>query len=190
MLDYSGTPCHDGQFFQSQVWEPAKAKLDILSFPCKSDAPPLGIQPDILAMRPDILVVVDFEKLKISANSMINRGVNSVQVLVGLTHDTEKVVKNTAPTTLLPGVNLVGIAYVFRIRQTYVRPKVSAFGLFEVCYFGTTNFFFLRKEFLVRRHFLDQSDGSRLARSPGIHSSDSPRTPYSHHSHYLPLRLF
>jgi len=120
--------------------------LDVISFQCKSDASDLGIEPDILAMRPDILVVVDFEALGISANSMINRGVNSVQVLVGLTHDTEKVVKNTAPTTLLPGVNLVGIADVFRIRQTYVRPKVSAFGLFEVCYFGTTNFFFFSEK--------------------------------------------
>ncbi len=79
---------------------------------------------------------------------MINRVMNSVQVLVGLINDTEKVVKNTTPTTLLPGVNLVGIADVFRIRQTYVQPGVSAFGLFDVRHFGITNsydFFFQRK---------------------------------------------
>jgi len=182
ILDDSGTPC-EGKFFQPQVWEPAKARLDVISFLCQSrdDAPHLE-------MRPDILVAVNFTALNISADSRINRVVNSVQVLVGLINDTAKVVKNTTPTTLLPGVNLVGILDVFRIRQTYAQPGVSAFGLFEVCYFGTTNFFFLRKEFLVRRHILDQSHGSRLARSPGIHSS--PRTRYSHHSHYLPLRLF
>jgi hypothetical protein len=89
-------------------------------------------------MRPDILVVVDFKALNIRAGSMINRLVNSVQVLVGLTNDTEKVIKNTTPTTLLPGVNLVGIADVFRIRQTYVQPGVSAFGVFDVRHFGIT----------------------------------------------------
>ncbi len=57
---------------------------------------------------------------------------NSVQVMLGLTRDTNKVVKNTIPTTLIPGVNLVGIADVFRIRQTYVKPEVSGFGLFDV----------------------------------------------------------
>jgi len=82
--------------------------------------------------RPDILVVVNFTALNISADSMANRGTNSVQVMLGLTGDIDKVVRNTTPTTLIPGVNLVGIADVFRIRQTYVKPEVSAFGLFNV----------------------------------------------------------
>jgi hypothetical protein len=85
-----------------------------------------------MELRPDILVVVDFTVLNISADSMANRGTNSVQVMLGLTRDTNKVVRNTIPTTLIPGVNLVGIADVFRIRQTYVKPEVSAFGLFQV----------------------------------------------------------
>ncbi len=52
------------------------------------------------------------------------------------------VVKNTVPTTLIPGINVVGIADTFRIRQTYVKPSVSAFGIFDVSHLFITIPFF------------------------------------------------
>ena len=69
--------------------------------------------------------------LNIKLNSTINRGKNSVQVMLGLTNDTIEVFDRTPPTTLIPGVNVVGIAGLL-IRQTFRRPKYSAFGLFDV----------------------------------------------------------
>jgi len=53
---------------------------------------------------------------------MINRGKNSVQVILGLFNDTAMVVKNSVPTTSIPGIRI----------QTYMKPSVSAFNLFDV----------------------------------------------------------
>ncbi len=97
--------------------------IDAVTFHC-----PDGLSEEF---RPNIVVVVNFTMLNIKLNSTINRGKNSVQVMLGLTNDTIEVFDRTPPTTLIPGVNVVGIAGLL-IRQTFRRPKYSAFGLFDV----------------------------------------------------------
>jgi hypothetical protein len=94
---------------------------------------------------------------------MINRGMNSVQVMLGLMRDTEKVIENTTPTMLIPGVNLVGIADAFEIHQEYVKLERSAFGLFDVsplCIVGEKS---LSPEFTDFQYFLDHLDASCFA---------------------------
>ncbi len=53
-----------------------------------------------------------------------------MQIRVGLVNDTDKVMLRTSPTTLIPGVNLVGIVNVV-IRQVITRSPLSIIG-FEV----------------------------------------------------------
>jgi hypothetical protein len=57
---------------------------------------------------------------------------NSVQIMIGLTNDTRTVVERTVGTTILPGVNLVGVI-TWDLRQVLKSPRLSAFGsLFDV----------------------------------------------------------
>jgi len=52
--------------------------------------------------------------------------------MLGLTNDTESVILRTLPTTLVPGMNVVGMANLL-IRQQYDAKGVFAtFGLFDV----------------------------------------------------------
>jgi len=73
---------------------------------------------------PDLLVTINFSKLSNDTPR------NSVQIRVGLTNDTSKVILRTSPTTLIPGVNLVGIVNVV-VRQVTIRSVLSFIG-FEV----------------------------------------------------------
>ncbi len=51
--------------------------------------------------------------------------------MLGLTNNTHDVVNRTMPTTLVPGVNMVGAADVF-IFQRFRNAHISVFGLFDV----------------------------------------------------------
>ncbi len=51
--------------------------------------------------------------------------------MLGLTNNTHDVVNRTMPTTLMPGVNIVGAANVF-IFQRFRNAHVSVVGLFDV----------------------------------------------------------
>ena len=51
--------------------------------------------------------------------------------MLGLTNKTIDVLDRTPPTTLIPGMNVVGSAYLY-VRETFIQPKFSAFGLFDV----------------------------------------------------------
>ncbi len=51
--------------------------------------------------------------------------------MLGFTNNTNDVVNRTMPTTLLPGVNMVGAANLF-IFQRFRSAHVSLFGLFDV----------------------------------------------------------
>ena len=80
---------------------------------------------------PDLLITVNFTTLQIPINNMINMFDNSIQIMIGLTNDTNTVVERTQATTLIPGVNLIStISWGFR--QVFKTPGLSAFGLFEV----------------------------------------------------------
>jgi len=78
---------------------------------------------------PDLLVTINFTKLRIPSHSVDNTR-NSMQIMVGLTNDTSKVMLRTSPTTLIPGVNLVGIVNVV-IGQVNPRSALTIIG-FEV----------------------------------------------------------
>ena len=80
---------------------------------------------------PDLLVTVNFTMLGISSDSMEDAPTNSVQLLVGLIHDTPTVIGRTSPTTLIPGVNLIGIVNL-SVRQTMSNSKFASLGLFDV----------------------------------------------------------
>jgi len=82
---------------------------------------------------------------------MSNFSIDSVQIMIGLTNDTRTVVERTVGTTILPGVNLVGVT-TWELRQVFKRPHLSAFAsLFDVslmlalnlCLLLTTALFFL-----------------------------------------------
>jgi hypothetical protein len=51
--------------------------------------------------------------------------------MLGLTNNTRDVVNRTMPTTLIPGVNIVGAANVF-VFQRFRNAHISVFGLFDV----------------------------------------------------------
>ena len=79
---------------------------------------------------PDLLVTINFSKLSIPSDSVNDAPRDSVQIRVGLTNDTSKVILRTSPTTLIPGVNLVGIVN-FVVRQVTTSSVLSFIG-FEV----------------------------------------------------------
>ncbi len=73
--------------------------------------------------------------------------------MLGLTNETTDVLDSTPPTTLIPGMNVVGTAYLY-VRETFVQPKFSAFGLFDVsilCYQR-----FTKLTISVRQYLLDR----------------------------------
>jgi len=69
--------------------------------------------------------------LGVSLGSIVDTPRNSVQIVLGLTNQTANAVRKTSPTSLIPGVNVVGMAN-FIIRQQLRPSSVSAFGLFDV----------------------------------------------------------
>jgi len=82
-------------------------------------------------IRPDLLVTVNFPMLNISFNSIFDVAINSVQIMVGLTNATDDVLQATSPTTLLPGMNVVGVS-TLSIRQKFGKPAVAAIGIVDV----------------------------------------------------------
>jgi hypothetical protein len=81
--------------------------------------------------RPDLLIVVNFTMLRVPPDTGINIPRNSVQVYVGLTNNTDDVIATTAPSTLPPGVNLIGIVNLM-VRQRLRSPRFSTLGIFDV----------------------------------------------------------
>ena len=82
-------------------------------------------------IRPDLLVAVNFTMLNIPSNSILDGAINSVQIMLGLTKSTIDVLNSTSPTTLLPGMNVVGMSKL-SIRQKFQRPVLAALGIAEV----------------------------------------------------------
>ncbi|KAF8170386.1 hypothetical protein BJ912DRAFT_997456 [Pholiota molesta] len=80
--------------------------------------------------QPDLLVTVNFTTLGIATDTITDIPSNSVQVMVAMTNRTIDVMSMTVPTTLIPGVNLVGIASM-EIHRKFKNPGLSWFGLFE-----------------------------------------------------------
>ena len=101
-----------------------KVALNIATFQCPPSLEDRGAYPDIL-------VTVNFTLLTIATNTTGKTRWNSVQVLLGRTDDTIDVARRTAATTLIPGMNLVGIADR-QIRQVSTNPSAAALGVFDV----------------------------------------------------------
>ena len=81
---------------------------------------------------PDLLITLNFTGMGLDTGTMSNSYGNSVQIMIGLTNDTHTVVERTVSTTILPGVNLVGVI-TWDLRQLLKSPRLSAFAsLFEV----------------------------------------------------------
>jgi hypothetical protein len=100
-----------------------KVALNIATFQCPPSLEDRGAYPDIL-------VTVNFTLLTIATNTTGKTRWNSVQVLLGRTDDTIDVARRTAATTLIPGMNLVGIADR-QIRQVSTNPSAAALGVFD-----------------------------------------------------------
>ncbi len=79
---------------------------------------------------------MNFTKLNIAFNdSTRNVPSHSVQILLGLTNDTESVILRTLPTTLVPGMNIVGMANLLIRQQFDAKGRFSTFGIFDVSNF-------------------------------------------------------
>ena len=98
--------------------------LDLIAFRCP-------LQPQDQRTYEDILVTVNFTMLNFTADLASRTRWNSVQVFLGGIHDTFEVVRRTPPTSLIPGVNLIGFGQP-QIRQQFSNPRMSAFGVFDV----------------------------------------------------------
>ena len=123
--------------------------LDVVSFYCP-------LSETLYPVHPNILVFVNFTTLNIKLNSTINRSRNSLQVMLGLTNEATDILHITPPTILIPGMNVVGTAYIY-VRETFVQPKFSAFGLFKVSIFWYQRFTkLIPLTILVRRYPLDR----------------------------------
>ena len=85
--------------------------------------------------QPDLLITVDFNALEILSNSTTDIALNSMQVMVRMTNNTDDVLAMTRPTILIPGVNMVGLVSM-EIHQTYTNPGVATLGIFLVCFHG------------------------------------------------------
>ncbi|KAF9522983.1 hypothetical protein CPB83DRAFT_69023 [Crepidotus variabilis] len=77
----------------------------------------------------DLLVTVNFTRLGISIDKQEYTTLDSVQVYLGLTDRVDDAVRKSAPTTLVPGVNLIGMVQVV-MRREFVSPSLSTFGIF------------------------------------------------------------
>src|SRR6266545_1261500 len=100
--------------------------LDIITFLC-----PLQPTQKWKYYSEDILVTVNFTMLNITANLAAGTRWNSVQVFLGGTHETVEVVRRTPPTSLIPGVNLIGFVQP-QVRQQFYNSRMSAFGVLDV----------------------------------------------------------
>lgn len=108
--------------------------LAIATFQCPPNAEDRGVYRDIL-------VIVDFKVLNVTTNATGKTRLNSVQVMLGRTRDTRDIVRRTAATTLIPGINLLGIAER-QIRQLSTNPAAAALGVFDV---STREYFVAKK---------------------------------------------
>ena len=85
--------------------------------------------------RPDLLIKINYTNLiDLTKDDINGTANNSVEVYIGLTNRTDTAVYRTLPTTIPPGVNLMGTLSL-ELRQLYKNVKLSAFGLgvFAVC---------------------------------------------------------
>ncbi|EDQ99260.1 uncharacterized protein LACBIDRAFT_335177 [Laccaria bicolor S238N-H82] len=76
---------------------------------------------------PDLLITLNFTKIGLPVDVMSDSYRNSVQIMIGLTNDTRTVVERTHGTTILPGVNLLGVI-TWDLRQLLKSPRLSAFA--------------------------------------------------------------
>jgi len=81
--------------------------------------------------RPDLLISIDYTKIGLPRKSFVRTTANSVEVYIGLTNDTDMTVYRTIPTTIPPGVNLMGTLSL-EIRQLYTNVGASALGILTV----------------------------------------------------------
>ena len=81
--------------------------------------------------RPDLLISVDYTKIGLPRDDIISTTNNSVEIYIGLTNNINTTVYRTLPTTIPPGVNLMGTLSL-EIRQLYKNIGFSALGLFSV----------------------------------------------------------
>ena len=81
--------------------------------------------------QPDLLVTVNFTTLGISSDHQDFTSIDSVQVYYALTDDIHDTVMKTPPTTLVSGVNLIGMVKL-GIRHEFVNLHKSSSGLYSV----------------------------------------------------------
>ena len=84
--------------------------------------------------RPDLLISIDYTKIGLPKDDIISTTANSVEVYIGLTNDTLTAVYRTLPTTIPPGVNLMGTLSL-ELRQLYKNVGLSGLGMFAVSQF-------------------------------------------------------
>lgn len=119
-------PCHKVSFKAHQT----PSTLLLIEIGPKEDLSfmfPLSYQDS----QPDLLVVVNYTTIGVPSNTPIDISRNSVQLMVGLTNNTDYVVGKTSPTTLIPGLNVVG-ALNIAVRRQFKSPMMSSFGMFDV----------------------------------------------------------
>ena len=81
---------------------------------------------------PDLLITLNFTAIGLQVSTMSDLYRHSVQIMIGLTNDSHTVLERTVGTTILPGVNLVGVV-TWDLRQVLKNPRLSALGgLFDV----------------------------------------------------------
>ena len=111
-------------------------------------------------MSPNLLITLNFTGMGLQVGTMNDLLADSVQIMIGLTNDTRTVVERTVGTTILPGVNLVGVI-TWDLRQVFKSPGLSAFAsLFDVsimlaldlCLLLTTVLFFPSLMRIFRYH--------------------------------------
>jgi hypothetical protein len=94
----------------------------------KYSASQTEFSPSYEDIRPDLLVTVNFTMLNISSASILDGAINSVQIMLGLTNATVNVLQTTSPTTLLPGMNVLGMTRL-TFRQKFGKATVAALGV-------------------------------------------------------------
>ncbi|KAF9521515.1 hypothetical protein CPB83DRAFT_887917 [Crepidotus variabilis] len=79
----------------------------------------------------DLLVTVNFTQLKIPGDRLGFTSRDSVQIFLATNPDVKRVMTLTAPTTLIPGVNLVGMVKM-AIRRKFQFQGLSSLGIFDI----------------------------------------------------------
>jgi len=105
-----------------------------VTFNCPRNYVPIPGQPaGYVEQVPTILASVNFTKLSgfVTHDSNHLPSPPLVQVMLGFTKKTKNVLTSTSPVPLIPGINVVGLSNVY-IRQSFTKPALSAFGLFDV----------------------------------------------------------